>query len=795
MSVGENRETDDLGNPASETGGGAPDECAPIEFQGYTLQRELTRGGQAVIFLATQNSTGRRVAIKVLFGGRLASPVEKTRMDQEVRILAALDHPNIVSIIDRGETPDGSAYFVMEYVEGRTLNEYLDDYREQYGPPEATRDVTDLLRLFIRVCEAVNAAHLRGIVHRDLKPSNVIIDSYGEPHILDFGLARNPLPVVRDEATGQPVTRTGEFVGSMQWASPEQAEGVVSKIDIRSDVYALGVLLYEMLTGEFPYDVFGSVREVLNNIVNSKPLPPSRALEARRQEAAAAKTGPRDKFVNPIDPELDRILLKALAKNQDQRYQSASELSKDLSRYLSATRFSEAAVRSARRSRRAAYAVAGAAGVLVAAAVLWGAARRGQSRWAAATRPAEGPNVVGYTLDKRNVVFEFVPARYDTVRFTDGKLDRLASITDISKVVVAGEFNNWARGASEKGWVMTRQENGVFTLTRSLSAFQGRARWPFKFVVNDVAWVGAPQDADNREIVATDTATYNLILVNPLVQADTATQVLDFYRRQINTNWPGQGANLALNEAGYHFTFTHLPPRVRVTDLTPLEGIPLASLNLGDTKVTDFTPLRDMRTLKALICSDGTYGYLLAPVYEALWGGRYDAARQAADRMLGELTNVPALVGARAIILQSITNLEALARAPGQVPPQAALFQGHSYVLNLLPQNWKDAQAFAERHGAHLATVTSREEQEWLQTAYGLPSLGRSFWLGGTDEHAEGYWRWITGEPWRFENWTSPEPNNGDGSEHALAMKYDGWWIDANGEQLRLPFFIEWDHQ
>jgi serine/threonine protein kinase len=110
-------------------------------------------------------------------------------MDQEVRILSALDHPNIVSVIDRGETADGSHYFVMNYVDGRPLNEFLDDFRRDHGPPERVADVKELLQVFKRICEAVNAAHLRGVVHRDLKPANIVIDAYGEPHILDFGLA------------------------------------------------------------------------------------------------------------------------------------------------------------------------------------------------------------------------------------------------------------------------------------------------------------------------------------------------------------------------------------------------------------------------------------------------------------------------------------------------------------------------------------------------------------------------------------------------------------------------------
>ena len=316
-----------------------PSDDIELSINGYRLIREINQGGQAIIFLAVQESTGRKVALKLIPGGPLASSRERGLMDKEVRILAALDHPNIVSVVDKGKTADGSSYFVLEYVHGQTLSEFVDEYYKRFPRPSCTVDRTDLIRLFIRICEAVNAAHLRGIVHRDLKPDNIIIDSHGEPHILDFGLARPPLPTKEEEE--DPLLRiSGQFVGSLQWASPEQAEGVMSKMDIRSDVYSLGVILYELLTGEFPYDVFGTLNEVLNHIVHTNPEAPSRLLRIQWESLTSdvrKKAGKR--LDNPIGPGLDGIVLKALAKNRDDRYQSAGELARALSGCLAGQRW------------------------------------------------------------------------------------------------------------------------------------------------------------------------------------------------------------------------------------------------------------------------------------------------------------------------------------------------------------------------------------------------------------------------------------------------------------------------
>lgn len=287
----------------------AGDLPSPDAFPGYEVLREIHRGGQGVVYQAIQNSTKRKVAIKLLHGGPFTGSTGRSRFEREVQVLGQLNHPNIVRIHDSGATSDGSFFYVMDYISGRSLDELVTDKK---------LDVDETLRLFGKICDAVNAAHLKGIIHRDLKPSNVRVDANGEPIVVDFGLAKIAVSDMIEEPGGSAphlMTLTGQFVGSLPWASPEQAEGHPGNIDVRTDVYSLGVMLYQMLTGQFPYKVLGNMRDVLDNILRAEPAKPS---TIRRQ----------------VDDEVETIVLKCLSKERERRYQSAGELGRDIKRYL-----------------------------------------------------------------------------------------------------------------------------------------------------------------------------------------------------------------------------------------------------------------------------------------------------------------------------------------------------------------------------------------------------------------------------------------------------------------------------
>ncbi|RIK64788.1 MAG: hypothetical protein DCC65_13830 [Planctomycetota bacterium] len=276
-----------------------PDPAHPDHgaFEGYEVIGELSRGGQGIVYEAMQIGTKRRVAIKLLLAGVDAGEEARRRFQREIELLAQLRHPNIVSIFAAGLTRDGRQYYVMDFVRGEPLDRYVHS---------RSLALADVLRLFAVIADAVQHAHAHGIIHRDLKPQNILVDQDGQPRVLDFGLAR-PLALTGDSA----LSMTQAVVGTVPYMAPEQAAGETSRVDARTDVYALGVTLYRVLCGAFPYAVSGSLHEVLENIRHAEPAHP---LHNGR----------------PLDTEVETILLKCLAKEPARRYQTAGDLAADL---------------------------------------------------------------------------------------------------------------------------------------------------------------------------------------------------------------------------------------------------------------------------------------------------------------------------------------------------------------------------------------------------------------------------------------------------------------------------------
>jgi len=308
-----------------------PPETAGATIGPYKLLEPIGEGGMGTVYLAQQTEPVRRVvALKVIKAGMDTRQVI-VRFEAERQALALMDHPNIAKVLDAGATPGGRPYFVMELVKGVPITKYCDEKR--LTPRER-------LELFLPICQAIQHAHQKGIIHRDIKPTNVLVALYDGkpvPKVIDFGVAK---------AAGQPltektlVTKMGAVVGTPEYMSPEQAELNQLDVDTRSDVYSLGVLLYELLTGTTPLQhkrvKEAAFLEVLRIIREEEPPRPSTRLSTTEElPSIAANRGLEPKRLSGlIRGELDWIVMKALEKDRNRRYETANGFAMDVQRYL-----------------------------------------------------------------------------------------------------------------------------------------------------------------------------------------------------------------------------------------------------------------------------------------------------------------------------------------------------------------------------------------------------------------------------------------------------------------------------
>ena len=475
---------------------GAEREAQPesLKIDGYEILARVQGGGQGVVFKAIQKSTNRLVAVKVLPHEESATSQQKHRFEREVSLAASLRHPHIVTIYDSGLT-SGRYFFAMEYIHGQPLDEFARGL---------SRDAK--LELFEKLCDAMAYAHQQGIVHRDLKPGNVMVDARGGPHVLDFGLAKSAAVQVRAGEIEKPITMTSQFMGTLAYAAPEQTLGDPSLVDRRSDVYALGVMLFQMLTGRLPYELPNDLLGTFAVIRNSLPCKPSDV-----------------PGVVGIDRDLDTIVLRALAKEPARRYQSAEELAADIRRYrageaIAARRDSIAYIAGikARRALRRHPALTSVVLVIVALVAARFGAEGINSLWPAPTQWFEYASGASREAS--------APGAFDRVRIVKITDDSARLIEDLA--ADAG-----LAGVSAEEWVSVRRLHGAL-MKRLAEAGVSAVVWDITFIAptefdeDFVAGVEALSERGIGTVVSIDTWNVPDMSRPPISPAISAAGVL-----------------------------------------------------------------------------------------------------------------------------------------------------------------------------------------------------------------------------------------------------------------------------
>jgi serine/threonine protein kinase len=401
MGIGEAAATGvGVGAGALPMPGAAGQRALPDRIGAYRVVRVLGQGGMGIVYLAEQDEPVRReVALKVLRAGMDTERIV-ARFESERRALAVMEHPNITRVYDAGATESGLPYFVMERVEGAPITDYADARR---------LTVRERARLFTQVCRAVQHAHQKGIIHRDIKPSNVLVaESDGAPlcKVIDFGIAKAVAP----GAESAHLTVAGTAVGTPAYMSPEQTAGSGLDVDTRSDIYSLGVLLYELLAGALPFEPRAAAW-ALAPALTEDPSPPSARFEALdpelREAVAERRRGDAGSVRGDLAGDLDRVVLKALEREREQRYATASDLALDLERYLADEPVSASppsgVYRARKFVRRHRLAVSFAATVLVllvafSAAMAIQARRLAHARSIAEARQEQAEELIGFMV-------------------------------------------------------------------------------------------------------------------------------------------------------------------------------------------------------------------------------------------------------------------------------------------------------------------------------------------------------------------------------------------------------------
>jgi serine/threonine protein kinase len=416
----------------------------------YKLLQQIGEGGMGVVYMAEQEQPVRRkVALKIIKPGMDSKQVV-ARFEAERQALAMMDHTNIARVFDAGTTESGRPYFVMELVHGVPITEYCD--ANQLSPRER-------LELFVPVCHAIQHAHQKGIIHRDIKPSNILVTMYDDkpvPKVIDFGVAK----AVEQRLTEKSLfTQYGALVGTFEYMSPEQAEMNAFGVDTRSDIYALGVLLYELLTGTTPLErqrlreaAFDEIRRIIKEEEPPRPSVRLSTSGTLAKVAAARKTDPV-KLSRLMRGELDWVVMRCLEKDRSRRYDTASNLARDVERYLKDEPVEARPpstwyrLRKAARRNRTALTVAGAVAaalVVGTAATLWQAKRADDAKAARIAEEDRHARELAAAIEKERR--QFALERATEAAFSGDLAKAFKAIAAAEQAEVARDQIRWLNG-------------------------------------------------------------------------------------------------------------------------------------------------------------------------------------------------------------------------------------------------------------------------------------------------------------------------------------------------------------
>jgi serine/threonine protein kinase len=578
----------------------------PAEKERYSSADEIARGGMGAILRALDNRIRREVAVKYLLDQ--SNPEKKARFITEAQITGQLQHPNIVPVHDLGFDAQQRLFFAMKMVKGRSLAQILDSLRKDPDVAEKEWSLNRLLNGFVGVCNALAYAHDRGVIHRDVKPANVMLGEFGQVYLMDWGLAK-VLDSLRTAATplttGMPLkfedrittdhngdvdlTREGSVVGTLVYMSPEQAQGKVSAINGRTDVYSLGAILYEMLALQTHMDKSDDDLKMLKRVMEGRIEPPE-------------KRDPRRARAGKIPRELSAIAMKALAHNPEDRYRTVTEMQRDIERYQEGRSvsakddsFREMFWKLLKRNRGV------SAVALVSLSVLVGLVVIGYAIINNARLQAIRANDEFRAADRarQEQAISSVPVYLRAARLAANNRSFEDALIQVDTALAYNDKNGDAhllKGMLLVALLRFPEAASVFDSCTSRIEDDRMTR------LADLCRKASPDQPATLLAIADILRTLNGYPMDDQIYrhveqfVHSQQELLELYRKRIELAWPGPGKNISMNKRGQ--VLIDLQDRKDVHDLTPIQGMKLSSLILHNCdQVRDLSPLKGMNLL------------------------------------------------------------------------------------------------------------------------------------------------------------------------------------------------------